>query len=243
MTKTLCALAVTAIATLGAASSASARAFEIGHIPTCLEAVPAAVAATSSPVTISVRVVLDGVTTAQANPIMIEAARSYGPLGLQLQWSFQSGSFSTNDSIGIINQAKALFGGQRPAGSDVVYVLTSKDISGGVNGSSVAGQADCIGGVAFPENAFAVGEADQAYEPAEIGPVYIGAETPARIAAHEIGHLMGAHHHYAECPTIRLIRGDNLCTLMINDVGLAGRLFSPVNGAIVQGHAQKYARP
>ena len=66
-------------------------------------------------------------------------------------------SFGGTDAQGLIDQSKALFGGARPAGIDVVYTLTSKDIQAGGN-TAVAGLADCIGGVAFDDRAFAVGE-------------------------------------------------------------------------------------
>jgi hypothetical protein len=244
MKRILCALTITALTGLGAAGSAHAQAIEIGHLPTCTEAVPAVVTTTTSvPVTLNVRVLLDGLTAAQAGPIMTEAQKSYFNMGLRVSWTYASVAFSGTDGQGLIDQAKAFYGGQRPAGTDLVYVLTAKDIEQGVNGNALAGLADCIGGVAFPDRSFAVGEGISAYEPVQFGPLFVGANTAARVAAHELGHLMGAHHHYANCPTPTVRTGDNLCTLMINDVGLAGRPFSVLNQRIVHGHAQLYARP
>jgi hypothetical protein len=227
-------------------SAAAAAPIEIGHIPECLEAVPAAVAVPGDPVTLDVTVLLDGVTSARATHIMNVAASSYSPLGIALRYGFQTVGFGTDSASGIIEAAKSHFGGARPAGSDVVLVLTSKDIQDGGN-TAVAGLADCIGGVAFPENAFAVAEVTVPDAGSPIGPLVLGYEMPAKIAAHEIGHLMGAHHHYANC--VEGIGADDLsgdtgpCTLMSNFVDFQGRNFSTLEGAVVRGHATDYARP
>ena len=70
----------------------------------------------------------------------------------------------------------------------------------------------------------------------------------AVVAAHEIGHLMGAHHHYANC--VEGIAPDELlgleltpCTLMFNAVNPASLRFSAVNGPVVRGHAVDFASP
>ena len=143
-----------------------------------------------------------------------------------------------------IDQGKALFGGARPAGSDVVLVLTSKNIEAD-GAEQVVGMADCIGGVAFAENAFAVSEV-QAEDAVPFGPVTLFSDLWAKVAAHEIGHLLGAHHHYANCVegNTDIATGDGSpCTLMINDVGLASLGFSTLNGTVVRGHAEVYAAP
>ena len=156
--------------------------------------------------------------------------------------SFQGVSFSGDDAQGLIQQSKALFGGVRPAGIDVVYTLTSKDISAGGN-NAVAGLADCIGGVAFPDRAFAVGE-ELDPDSTGVGGLVIAANLSAKVASHEVGHLFGGHHHYANCVEGLLSElGAELspCTLMINAVDLSSFNFSAVNGLVVRGHAEAYA--
>jgi Metallo-peptidase family M12B Reprolysin-like len=247
MRKRVAAIAATSVLSLGVASApASAAPIEIGHIPECLELVPAAISLDSTPTTVDVRVLLDGVSTSRGQAVFQTSQRSYGPESITLNPSFQSVSFSGTDAEGLIEQAKALFGGARPAGTDVVYVLTNKDIAA-IGSDAVAGLADCIGGVAFPAHAFAVGENFTPDEGALLGlPSLVNRNLTGKVASHEIGHLMGGHHHYANC--IQGLLSDlgqefSPCTLMFNDVGLAGLDFSIVNSLVVRGHAQLYARP
>jgi hypothetical protein len=235
---------LTLAAALLPAASAAAEPIELAHIPKCTELVPAAVSVpTGGGIDLQVRVLLDGVGSARGNQVFETVKRSYAPLGIAVQPSFQSVSFSGDDSQSLINQAKATFGGQRPAGTDVVYVLTSKNITAGSLGDGVAGMADCIGGVAFGDRAFAVGEN---FNPDNIplGPIDFVGNLTAKVAAHEVGHLFGGHHHYAECVTgLASEVGEEVspCTLMINDVGLASLNFSLPNGLVVLGHAEAYA--
>lgn len=154
------------------------------------------------------------------------------------------------ESQEIIDLAKAQFGGKRPAGSDVVYIATDLDIEA-LGTKAVAGQADCIGGVANPDGAFAVGEVGDALVPPKeglpIGPVTFYRDFAAKVAAHEIGHLMGGHHHYQECGTPGAVVSAagrlevGACTLMSNAVDFQTLPFSTLNGIVVRGHAESFA--
>lgn len=240
-----CVAAVAACIALTAPAPASAEPIEIGHIPECLEAVPAAVAIPpGSPLNLDVRVLLDGVSATRGAQVFDTARQSYTPLGISLVPSFQSVSFSGTSASGLISQSKALFGGARPAGIDIVYTITSKDIEEGGN-TAVAGLADCIGGVAFADSAFGVGENFTADEASLFGLATLAGNLTAKVAAHEIGHLMGGHHHYANCA--EGLVGDpppaelSPCTLMFNAVDLASLNFGTVNGLVVRGHMEAYA--
>ena len=243
MRKRIAAVVVTVVSALGglSAGAASAAPIEVGHIPQCLELAPAAISLDNTPTQLEVRVLLDGVSSTRGSEVVQTAQRSYGALGMTLVASFQSVSFSSDTAEGIIAESKALFGGVRPAGVDIVYTLTNKDVSG-----AVAGMADCIGGVAFPEHAFAMGEN---FSPDEGGLLGLSGLTnrqlTAKVLSHELGHLLGGHHHYANCAEGLLDLGEEAspCTLMFNDVGLASLNFSALNGLVVQGHGQLYARP
>ncbi|MGH2953806.1 MAG: zinc-dependent metalloprotease family protein [Solirubrobacterales bacterium] len=240
-----CAAIAATVVALSAPSPSSAEPIEIGHIPECLELVPAAVAIPpGAAVPLDVRVLLDGVSSARGQAVFQTARQSYLPLGISLVPSFQSVSFSGTDAQGLIDQSKALFGGTRPAGIEIVYTLTSKDIEAGGN-AGVAGLADCIGGVAFPARAFAVGENFTTDEVSLLGLVTLTRNVTAKVAAHEIGHLMGGHHHYANCAEGLLADPppDELspCTLMFNAVDLASLNFGTVNGLVVRGHMEAYA--
>ena len=240
------ALVVTVGSILAATSSAPAQAapIEIGHIPECTELVPAAISVDNTPVTLTTRVLLDGVSVARGQQVFEVAKNSYAPLGITLSPSFQTVSFSGTDAQGLIDQSKALFGGTRPAGTDLVYTLTSEDIE--VDGqTAVAGLADCIGGVAFADSAFAVGENFTTDEAALLG-IPVNRSMTAKVAAHELGHLMGGHHHYANCVEGLLSEfpGElSPCTLMFNYVDLQSLNFSTLEGITVRGHAVQYANP
>lgn len=237
------AMVLSTLAMVAAPQAASAQVVEIGHIPQCTEIVPAVVALSNANRNIDVRVLLDGVSVARASQIFGTANQAYAPLGLQLVPSYQTVGFSGPDAQGLIDQAKAAFGGSRPGGIDIVYVLTSKDIASGAGGEAVAGMADCIGGVAFGDRAFAVGE-DVAIEPIDILGVSLLRDLGAKTAAHELGHLLGAHHHYANCiePLVAALvaaRGEP-CSLMFNDLTFQNLRFGTLNSLIVRGHAQRY---
>lgn len=225
MNSTLRSPRLAALLCLGLAGPVWAQPFDLPDIPRCTELTPGAASADDSPVTLGLRIILDGVSAAQAEQALARARGSYAPLNIALSVSYDTAGFSSRDGAELIAEAKRFYGGSRPAGTHLVYVLTSKDLtSGGAFGDSLAGLADCIGGVAYPQNAFAVGEAR--------------ADSAAEVMAHELGHLLGGHHHYANCTEALVQGGDNVCTLMINDVGLAALSFSTVNGAVVRGHAQ-----
>ena len=241
------AVVVASIVALSAPAQAAAEPIEIGHIPECTEGVPAAVAipAGAPSMNLDVRVLLDGVSATRGAAVLEKAKESYWPLGINLTPSYQAVSFSGDDAQGLIDQSKALFGGSRPAGIDIVYTLTSKDIQAGGN-TAVAGLADCIGGVAFDDSAFGVGEDFTTDESLAIGPTALSRNLTAKVASHEIGHLMGAHHHYSNCAEGLLADSppDELspCTLMINAVDLSSINFDSINGLVVRGHMEAYGQ-
>ncbi len=143
-----------------------------------------------------------------------------------------------------IDLAKKQYGGVRPSGTDLVYVLSDRDLT--TNGNSgLAGLADCIGGVRYPDRAFATGELDRDAEFSLGVPFYV--DYTAKVAAHEVGHLMGAHHHYQACGHYAATNhldgyGAGACTLMTNFVDFVTFPFSPTNQVVVRGHAEDHAR-
>lgn len=234
----------------GIARSTSQQPIEPEDPNACLEAVPAALGLAGitdlgQTVSLDVAVLLDGVSVNDAVQLMNRAAISYAPLKIDLNVvSYTPVTFTGTEGDALIQQAKNHFGGRRPAGADLVYVLSNKDLTTDGD-TSLAGLADCIGGVAFPDRAFAVGENFSSDEAGLLGLVGANRNLTAKVAAHEIGHLMGGHHHYANCAEGILTETDELspCTLMFNDVGLASLNFSAVNKLVVQGHGQLYAAP
>ena len=215
----------------------------------CLEPVPASTSVQGitdggPQVQLATRVLLDGVDLATAQRAMTRAADSYAPLGVTLTATYESVSFSGDDAQGLIDQAKQRFGGARPAGSDLVYVITGKDIQASGN-TGVAGLADCIGGVRYANHAFAVGEVFEENVP--LGPLTLYTDATAKIIAHELGHLMGGHHHYANCAegvkSEKEVLEGSPCTLMSNFVDFQSIHFSTLNGGVVRGHSVSFASP
>ena len=200
-----------------------------GHLLSCTELVPHAIAVDNRRVRLDLRILLDGVQKAKARRAVTSMRKAYGPLGIRVAPSYEKVRFSGSDAVGLNQQAKRHYGGKRPRGTDVVYTMTSKNITAaGALGDDVAGLADCIGGVRFPSRAFAVGET--------IDP----REGTGKTMAHEVGHLLGGHHHYTS-PEGVLAADPNLLDLMGPSLSLISLRFSTLNSLMVKGHAQKYA--
>lgn len=238
-------VAVAAAAMSGVAvAPATAQQIEVGPIPKCTEAVPQAITILPDPdpITLSVHVLLDGVTTSRGAQVVDTMKRAFSVLNIPVTATYSSVNFTGTEADGLIQQAKNHFGGQRPAGSDLVYVLTSKDQTDLGNPGNV-GKAACIGGIAYPDQAFATGE-DVDLPDTIFGPIALRDYT-AKTMAHEIGHLLGAHHHYANCAEshVQDLGQAAPCTLMFNDIVLASYEFSFLNGRVARGHAWWYARP
>lgn len=228
----------------------------------CEERVPATYAAPAlayPDVKVDTTVLLDGVARAEAEKMVERANSAYAELGLEIVPTFRRfpvkpDSIQTTDQglpvdgievTRLVAAAKAFLGGARPAGSDVVYVLTAKDVYLAGYDDGVLGWAECIGGVRYPTRAFAVGEVPAPFTTAGLN-FYLDAG--AKVMGHEIGHLLGAHHEYANCVQGIGIedvsnREPAACTLMTSFVDFQSLRFGVIDGAVVRGHAESYAAP
>lgn len=209
----------------------------------CTQLVPHAVSVDNTPVRLDVRILLDGVPQAEAAKAVTEMRTAYSPLSIDVVATYQAVSFTGLDAGGLTQQAKDLYGGRRPAGVDVVYTMTSKDITseGSPLGNNVAGLADCIGGVRYADRAFAVGERFD--DPTTGGTIPLPVrQATGKTMAHEIGHLMGGHHHYASVEGL-LAPDPNVMTLMGPTLSVIALKFSTLNTLMVKAHAQLYATP
>ena len=239
--------------TLAASGRAERRAVPIDDAEDCLQATPAAssvyrVEDDGAEIVLDVHFVLDDLDYEWGDEMVKFAAEPFADVGIRIDPTFEEVHFEPTGRLGdgrptidpeqLIETTRNHFGGYRPHGSDVVYTFTSKQlVSSGVFGGSVAGQADCIGGVQYPDAAFAVGEVGLENEPR-------GNKLGGKIAAHEVAHLMVAHHHYANCAQADqegLQEDLTACTLMFNDLFMVSLRMSTINGAIVRGHALEFA--
>jgi hypothetical protein len=248
-----------------------ARTFDEGA-QECLELVPAklglsGVTDDGRRVSVDVVVLVDeGIPEARAREVMTAARRSYDPLGVDLNvtrylaiqapsdGTAEKGDLSVGTAEGgfMNDYAKQVMGGVRPGDADVVYTLTNKDIYSpddampGGRDYGLLGLADCIGGVRFDNRAFAVGELGDDLAISIGGVVSFLGNAGAKIASHEIGHLLGAHHHYFDC--VEGLAEETLdereaspCTIMAPFVDLGSINFGVADGAAVRGHAVAYA--
>ena len=223
----------------------------------CDEFVPAAAGLDIvQPIELSVMLLLDGTDRAVAEQLMQRAARSYAERNIQLVLErTRAVTFSSTTSEGLIDETKAFVGGFRPSGIDIVGTLTNKDMQSLAAGFVVVGQADCIGGIRYDDRSFFVATDIRDIEDPQTGTSgtlnQLGfnpnVAAAAEVLSHEMGHLMGAHHHYANCVEGNLTSdGPNdlsPCTLMFNSVNFAGLSFGTVEGAVVRGHATGFAAP
>ena len=159
------------------------------------------------------------------------------------------GAITSDVTTEIIAQTKELVPGRRvPEEFDVVELLTKRDIEA-LGQKAIAGQAECIGGVAFKEHSFNVSEAQQDADQGgvAIGPLRLIPDQAAKITAHEIGHLLGGQHHFANCveggraEDITSGADSSPCTLMFNSADFISLHFGTLNGRIVRGYALVHA--
>jgi hypothetical protein len=227
------------------------------EVQDCDEFVPAATSLDlGQPIELSVMMLLDGTDRGVAAQLMEQAAASYAPLNVRLVLKrTRAVSFTSTTSTGLIDEMKAFVGGIRPRGIDIVGTLTNKTMQALAAGFTVVGQADCIGGIRYDDRSFFVATDIRSIEDPQTGTSgtlhQLGfnpnVAAAAEVLSHEMGHLMGAHHHYANCVEGNLSSdGPNdlsPCTLMFNSVNNASLAFGTLEGSVTRGHAVQFAAP
>ena len=209
-------------------------------------------------VTVEVAVLLDGVKKARARDLLAKVAGAYAPMNVDVvPVSFHrlplkaaaapADGRATIDGGDAIRQARAFFGGRRPEGSDLVHLLTDKDVTLPNYGSTAAGAAECAGGVQFPDKAFSVSE-DPGFDAYSIDAPGVTnvVDGPAEAVAHELGHLLGGLHQYASCaegigPDDAASQDPSPCTVMTDVVDVASLRFGALESAVIRGYALSFA--
>jgi hypothetical protein len=210
--------------------------------PDCEQNVPDHVAPlpadVSRRVKLSVRILssrADAAEVKQAMPTIVSTYRQIG-IDVRLSYDILEVPSSVTVSSDLIAAERAHYRGVRPRGVDLVYFATDNFTGGGFS--------SCVGGIKYAERAFAIGGIH--YRPAG-GPVVVPYVKAGLIAAHELGHLMGAKHEFSVCGAAAepgsATQGDvGPCTLMFpGAVGVSGT-FSPLETAYIRDYATRFAK-
>lgn len=186
---------------------------------------------------LSVRLVADPKDAAEVRTVVAPAlVAAFGRIDIKLRISLDVRTLKGGDTYPF-EQVRRAYGGRRPAGVDVVHVVT--DLFSG-------GFADCIGGVAYPEKGFSTGSLR--YRTEGVGPVPI--VTAASLAAHEIGHNLGGQHqmsncvesapHQAEHPDSDGTPGP--CTVMSPAAYQVSEQFGTWERTVIRSYVRQYAK-
>jgi hypothetical protein len=218
----------------------------------CLELTPTAVHVpvvdSDERVFLDIVLVLHGqVTDDRGRDVLRQASqRSFEPLGVELRVAdIRRVETKATTYQEFLKVAKRAVGGKRPPGTEVVALLTSVDFS-----DNLIGYADCIGGIRYDDRSFFVVEDTTfTFGPEEGRPSsFHGGFTvvknlAARAFAHELGHLVGAHHHYGNCGPSFLDDTSDLspCTLMFPFASYISDGFGALDAAVARGHIEEHA--
>jgi hypothetical protein len=226
----------------------------------CRELVPAAYSAPvlaeddGQRVSVEVMVFLDGTHRVWADAILRNAQPSYEPHAIGLKPTYRKidipadGTYRgrpAGESTHLFAELRDAVGGRRPKGTDAVLLLTEKVMFSftDADGDGQAdenereygsiGEAACAGGVRWPETSFALVDAEFSNVAEDVGIT----------AAHELGHLLGGHHHLANCTEGARDEPTTPCTAMWAYAMAISSRFSAANASVIRGHAVTFAAP
>jgi hypothetical protein len=223
---------------------------------------------TRKTITANIVIALDGVSVADAKKIVARGSEAYAPGPVpQITPDVKINVIAYHDITGKLkgDVVSGFIVADLPDGDDLmsqliryyrtnypnlkrhhVHLLTTKDIAAelvpGQKEYAVAGIANCIGGVGT-KDAFAITEVGT-IDPVEIGPLTAYADVEAKNFAHEMGHVFGGHHHYAECVDSALsgvaARSVDVCSVMFNSLDFNSLHFGPVEAAAIRGFVEAH---
>lgn len=202
---------------------------------------PASIVSGTDPLTLKVRFVFERGDRKLAKNYVATTVGAFDRIGVDLEPSFEridvpedweeDALSSGPDMREQIEHVRGHYGGRRPKQTDAVYYF-SRYWAGGF--------ADYIGGIRWADRAFAIGSTDYATE----GIVPSPTVDEGVIAAHELGHLLGAHHHYSNCaeaaPKGTLAGSPGACTTMSPFAATASTTFGLLEAAFIRHYVETY---
>ncbi len=186
---------------------------------------------------LSVQLVTAPADVAEVTKVVVPAlVETYGRIKVALKVSVRAFPLKDTGTYPY-EQVRKAYGGVRPAGIDVVHVLTD---------NFAGGFADCIGGVAYPEKAFSTGSLHYKTE----GLVPVPTVKAAVIVAHEIGHLLGGQHQQGNCVEAAPQQAQQPasdgsvgpCTVMSPGAAMVSETFSTLERATIRSYVRRYAK-
>jgi len=142
---------------------------------------------------------------------------------------------TTSDTlVRLQDHYNATYGGQL---AETVFLFSGRDFS------NAGGQVNCVGSAGRTNVSYGVASvAGGDYE--FPGGLVLLPDPGIKIGAHELGHTLSAHHHYANCveaaPYYNPIHTTDACTVLINDWGLVGLRYSSLERLTMAGWAEAY---
>ncbi|MDQ1713611.1 MAG: hypothetical protein QOE45_3061 [Frankiaceae bacterium] len=198
------------------------------------QVVPPIPANTAKRLRLSVLVLTPPALLAEVRRSSAVIATDYAKINIAVRLTVRSASLpASGDPAVTFAYLRKQFGGERPRGYDVVYAA-SDYFPGGV--------ASCIGGVQWPERAFALGEVHYTAQGHDVP----NAVRMGDIAAHEIGHLLGARHEFSNCaeaePEAVQAGAQGPCTIMSPAALTGSGEWSTLETAYVRYYVEHYAK-
>lgn len=141
-------------------------------------------------------------------------------------------TFAAADSTALLDEIKFHYRGYHPSmDRDAVALLVYKEIG-------PLGQASCIGGAGMDDRANLVMTTNAA--PFTFLGIEFYSNIYGKTLAHEMGHLLRAHHHYSNCAEATRQPITDACTLMTPFVDELDEVIGSVESVVIRGWANDH---
>ncbi len=193
-------------------------------------------------------VLVDRAEPSKGPTIMRRVIEEFGRIGLVLDVTYQSITLHGTDSGQLMQETRAHLARARINDFELVHVLTGVDLT--IGGQNIGGQAYCIGGIRYAKRHWALSISEttwpESFQNFATGKTFFKGGA-ALVAAHEIGHLLGALHEHGNCAenAPSALRADEatICTVMDSTLYASKLRFGRTERAVMRGFAIRYGSP